>query len=111
MYSHCEDTTPGSEGELQDNEKENSRELTYLGTRITTLEELLVYAKVDRGIWEVKRFIMHKREKGAEGPDGSFLASSLFQFQVWLRRRLVEPRIADVPHPALPLGDSKGQPD
>jgi len=47
---------------MQDNVHDGERDLSYRGTRIQTLADLLVYAQVDTRIWEVERHVINKYE-------------------------------------------------
>ena len=72
-------------------------DISLKGTTIHTLPELLEYAEVDLGIWEVERFIVNKWEMGyTTGSDGDKEAHShpLFQVKATLvkRKELVEAR-------------------
>ncbi len=53
--------------ELQDTQRDGSRDLCYRGTRIQTLEDLLVYTQVDTRVWEVERHV--KNQKSFRPPD------------------------------------------
>ncbi len=87
---------PAAGAELQDTVSSSSRDLSYKGERIRTLEDLLVYAQVDTRTWEVERHTINKWEVGSRGPDGETLTAPLFQIKAWLRRKLVEGRMQDL---------------
>ena len=83
--------------ELQDCVGDATRDLNYLGPKVRTMEELLVYAEVDRTVWEVERYAINKWDVGAKDPQsGSVLATPLYQIKVWLRRRVAEQRLQSV---------------
>jgi hypothetical protein len=95
--ANAPDQTRVPGGELRDCVEDDSRDVTYLGTRVRTLEDLLVNAEVDRKTWEVARFVVNKWEIGAKNPaTGEILTSPLWQVKAWLRKRLLETRVADV---------------
>jgi hypothetical protein len=82
---------------LQDSVSQNMRDLCYRGARIQTLAELLVYAQVDTSVWEVERSVAYKWEVGARNPaTGETLTAPLFQLKAWLRRKVVEQRLAEL---------------
>jgi len=83
------------DNELQDNVRDQERDLDYRGTRIKTLQELLVYAEVDTSVWEVERHVLNKYEVAAKTPEG-MATSMLFQIKVWLRRKVVEQNLQGV---------------
>lgn len=87
---------PANGSELQDLVKEGSRDLSYRGERIRTLEDLLVFAQVDMRIWEIERHVINKWEVGAKGPGGEILSAPLFQIKVWFRRKVVERQLQDL---------------
>lgn len=102
--THAPPNTPGVEaskpaGEssaYQDCVDKDQRDLTYRGTRITTLDDFLVFAQVDKGTWEVEKHVINKWEVGARGPGGEIVSAPLFQIKVWLRRRVVQQQITDL---------------
>lgn len=59
---------------------------TSKSTRITSLEELLVFTKVDLTNWEVERHVINKWEVGTR-VDNEILVEPLFQIKAWLKRR------------------------
>ena len=61
---------PTRDNELQDNVHDGERDLSYRGTRIQTLADLLVYAQVDTRIWEVERHVINKYEVAAKTLEG-----------------------------------------
>jgi len=82
---------PNAGSTLQDDVGESTRDLSYRGQQISSLEDLLVYARVDTSIWEVERWVTNKWEVGARNPaTGEILTSPLFQIKAWLRRKIVE---------------------
>jgi len=89
--------TPAQGSELQDSVKEDARDLCYRGTRIRTLEDLLVFAEVNTALWEVERYQVNKWEVGARNPaTGQILVEPLFQIKVWLQRRVAQLRVDDL---------------
>ncbi|KAF0178525.1 MAG: Icc family phosphohydrolase phage protein [Limisphaerales bacterium] len=83
--------------ELQDCVGDATRDLNYLGPKVRTMEELLVYAEVDRTVWEVERYTINKWDVGAKDPQsGSVLTTPLYQIKVWLRRRVVEQQLQNL---------------
>jgi len=82
---------PNAGSTLQDAVGERTRDLCYRGPQIKTLEDLLVYAKVDSSIWEVERWVVNKWEVGARNPaTGEILTAPLFQVKAWFRRKVIE---------------------
>lgn len=61
--------------------------LTLPKTRISTLEELLDYCKVDLAIWAVDKFVCNKWELGAKDNDGNIQVEPLFQVKAWLKKK------------------------
>jgi len=74
---------------LQDVVRDGTRDLTYRGTKISSVEDLLVYADVDQKIWEIDRFVLNRWETGCR-VGTEILTSPLYQFKVWLRRKVVQ---------------------
>ena len=88
---------PANGSELQDTVRPDSRDLCYRGTRIHTLEDLLVFAEVNTSLWEVERHVINKWEVGARNPaTGEILVEQLFQVKAWLKRRVAERRLEDL---------------
>src|ERR1039458_41142 len=83
------------DNELQDNVHDGERDLSYRGTRIQTLADLLVYAQVDTIIWGVERHVINKYEVAAKTPDG-MTTSMLFQIKAWLRRKMTEEKLRNL---------------
>ena len=83
------------DNELQDNVHDGERDLSYRGTRIQTLADLLVYAQVDTRIWEVERHVINKYEVAAKTPEG-MTTSMLFQIKAWLRRKITEEKLQNL---------------
>lgn len=75
--------------ELQDTVRDGTRDLAYRGTKVHSLEDLLVYAEVDTRIWEVEKYIVNRWEVGTR-VGTEILTAPLYQFKVWLRRKVVE---------------------
>ena len=88
---------PNAGSTLQDDVGESTRDLSYRGPLIQSLEDLLVYARVDTAIWEVERWVTNKWEVGARNPaTGEILTSPLFQIKAWLRRKIVETSLKEI---------------
>jgi hypothetical protein len=83
-------------GKLRKVLEDGKSDVTYLGTKIRTLEDFLVYAEVDTKVWKVERFELNQWDVGMRGPDGCVLRSPLFQLKAWLRKCLVETMVRDV---------------
>jgi hypothetical protein len=82
---------PKAGSTLQDEVGKTSRDLSYRGPQVQSLEDLLVYARVDTSIWDVERCVTNKWEVGARNPaTGEILTAPLFQIKAWLRRKLAE---------------------
>lgn len=82
--------------ELQDTVHHDARDLSYLGGKIQTAEDLLAYAQVDQHVWEIERQTVNKWEVGMRDASGGAVTSPLFQIKVWLRRRVAEQRLQSV---------------
>ncbi|HXP60431.1 MAG TPA: hypothetical protein VN829_08070 [Dongiaceae bacterium] len=81
----------GQGATLHDVTSRDTRDLAYMGERIRTLEDLLIYAEVNTAFWEVERWVCNKWEVGARNPaTGEILTAPLFQIKAWLRRKVVE---------------------
>ena len=97
---------PPSEIHDRDNHSWN---ITLNRTRITTLEQLVEYCKIDLEVWEVERWVCNKWEVGAaqkarsvrmtngggdeyigweRGEDTSIVVEPLFQIKAWLKKRV-----------------------
>lgn len=75
---------------------QTTRDLHYCGLQVSTVDELLSYAKVDTSIWAVERGVAKKWEVGARHPATcEILTSPLFQVKAWLRRKIVEVALKD----------------
>ncbi|MEQ2006984.1 MAG: hypothetical protein ABMA26_09300 [Limisphaerales bacterium] len=82
-------------GVLNDSARADGRDLSYVGHQVQSAEELLRYADVDGQVWEIERQALNKWDVGTKDPQtGAVLTSPLFQVKVWLRRRVVEQRLA-----------------
>jgi calcineurin-like phosphoesterase family protein len=88
--------TPVEGSSFQESAHGGQRDLTYRGTRITTLDDFLVFAQVDTTVWEVERHVLNKWEVGTKGPGGDIVTAPLFQIKVWLRRKQLEGTIKDL---------------
>lgn len=78
---------PTQESFKQESTNDGGSCFTSVSSDITNLEELLNYAKVDRAVWEVERWIANKWEMAAKMPDGKLVSKPLFQVKAWLRQR------------------------
>jgi predicted phosphodiesterase len=86
------ESIPGNEStELTEEYGPDKGTLCSKSRRITTLEELLEYAKVDLSVWEVDRFVINRWEVGAKDADNTIQVSPLYQIKVWLKRKAPEP--------------------
>jgi hypothetical protein len=83
------------DNELEDAVHDSQRDLSYRGSRIQTLDELLEYARVDRSVWEVERHTLNKYEVAAKSPDG-MTTTTLFQIKAWLKRKVVEQQLQSI---------------
>ena len=81
---------------FQDSVDKDHRDLTYRGTRITTLDDFLVFAQVDTRVWEVEKHVINRWEVGAKGPGGEIISAPLYQIKVWLRRKHIEQQITQL---------------
>jgi hypothetical protein len=88
-------SSPDRDNELQDSVNNDSRDLSYCGTRIKTLEDLLVYAQVNTTVWEVERHTINKWEVAAKIP-GGMATTMLYQIKAWLRRKVVEEKLTEL---------------
>lgn len=61
--------------------------ITMPKTRISSLEDLLEYCKVDMQVWMVDRFLCNKWEVGAKNEKGKIEVEPLFQVKAFLKRR------------------------
>jgi hypothetical protein len=84
--------TPARDNELEDHYHEGGRDLSYRGTRIQTMADVLEYAKVDLSQWEVTNCIVNKYEVAAKTP-GGMITTMLYQIKVWLCRRVLEEKL------------------
>lgn len=88
---------PADGSQLQVAGGADDKSLSYRGSRITTMEDLIVFCQVDRKIWDVEKFIVNKWEVGARDPGtGTILTEPLFQLKVWLRRKVAEQRLEQI---------------
>ena len=84
--------TAHRDNELQDTVQDHTRDLSYRGTRIQTLADLIVYAQVDTRVWEVEKHTLNKYEVAAKTAEG-MTTTMLFQIKAWLRRKVVEQHV------------------
>ena len=83
------------DNELEDTVHDSQRDLSYRGSKIQTLDELMDYARVDRSVWEVERHTLNKYEVAAKDP-GGMATTTLFQIKAWLKRKVVEQQLQSV---------------
>lgn len=89
--------TPTNGAELQISGTAGDQAISYRGSRIRTIEDLLVFSGTDTRVWEVERHVINKWEVGAKDPaSGGILTEPLFQLKLWLRRKLAEQRLEQV---------------
>jgi hypothetical protein len=70
----------------------NKREIDCYDQRITTLEQLLRFCKVNLVDWIVEHHVINKWEVGAKNPEtGDIVVEPLFQVKAWLVKRCPEP--------------------
>jgi hypothetical protein len=87
----AEPDAPPRGAELQVSGDDANQAVSYRGTRIRTIEDLLTFSQTDTRIWEVERHVINKWEVGAKDPaGGGILTEPLFQLKLWLRRRVAE---------------------
>lgn len=80
--------------ELQVSGNDQDQAISYRGSRIKTIEDLLAFSQTDTSIWEVEKHVINKWEVGAKDPaSGGILTEPLFQLKLWLRRRVVEQKL------------------
>jgi metallophosphoesterase superfamily enzyme len=98
---------PSSQDTVEDNIIGNTREIDSHATRITSLQQLLDYCKVDLKTWSIERHVINKWEVGRKAvtkslkfndgiidgtlkDDGGINVEPLFQIKVWLVKRKPE---------------------
>lgn len=88
---------------IQEQENENVQTIeSYGSSRITSLEQLLDFFKVDLDIWKVDHWIANSWEVGIKvgsGFDAEIVTSPLYQVKAWLVRRKpvqIEPVVSPV---------------
>jgi len=79
--------TKTESGQVEFDEQRNTAVATSSSARITTLEQLLVFCRVDLDVWRVERHVVNKWEVGAKAPNGQVVVTPLFQVKAWLVRR------------------------
>ncbi len=85
---------PANGAELQVSGNDADQAISYRGSRIRTIEDLLIFSQTDTRVWEVERHLINKWEMGAKDPiSGNILTEPLFQLKVWLRRKLAEQKL------------------
>jgi len=89
-----ESDTPPRGAELQISGGDDNQAVSYRGSRIRTIEDLLAFSQTDTRVWEVERHVINKWEVGAKDPaGGGILTEPLFQLKLWLRRRVAEQKL------------------
>jgi hypothetical protein len=63
--------------------------------RITSLEQLVSFCKIDLTVWTVERWVCNKWEVGATDINGTIQTSPLFQVKAWLNRKVHEIQARD----------------
>jgi len=93
----AEPTAPADGAELQISGNDESQAMSYRGSRIKTIEDLLAFSKTDTKIWEVEKHVINKWEVGAKDPlSGGILTEPLYQLKLWLRRKVAEQKLRAV---------------
>src|ERR1035437_5104174 len=69
VTAKAEQTTPSTPTETNE-VVGNTWTVTLPKTRISTLEELLAFCKVDTSVWQVERWVCNKYEMGAKDETG-----------------------------------------
>jgi hypothetical protein len=93
----ADETAPAKGAELQVAGNDESQSVSYRGSRIRTIEDLLAFSETDTRVWEVERHVINKWEVGAKDPvSGGILTEPLFQLKLWLRRKIAEQRLEQV---------------
>lgn len=88
-------TTKGAELQISGND--DSQAVSYRGSRIRTVEDLLAFSQTDTRVWEVERHVINKWEIGAKDPiSGGILTEPLYQLKLWLRRKVVEQKLENL---------------
>jgi len=80
---------PTVDGErVNDQTDHNTREVESASGRITTLQQLIDYCKIDLAEWTIERHVINKWEVGVKHPDtGQVLVEPLFQVKATLVKR------------------------
>jgi hypothetical protein len=90
----AEPAAPADGAELQISGNDESQAMSYRGSRIKTIEDLLAFSKTDTKIWEVEKHVINKWEVGAKDPlSGGILTEPLYQLKLWLRWKVAEQRL------------------
>lgn len=106
---HGHDEALPDPGEFGIDIEEDGDEITATatGSQITTLEELLEAADVDREVWEVERHVINKWDVGMKGPEGEVRVQPLWQVKAWLQKKwehssMPSPVMLEVTRPNTP---------
>lgn len=95
--AHLHNPKPTTEKEGITFEDSGETGYAYSSSRdITTLEQLLAFAKVDTSIWEVERHLINKWEMGYVNSDGVAQAKPLIQIKAWLKKRIIVNQTRDL---------------
>ncbi len=73
------------EEKIEETGQDNERVIDSKSRRITTLEQLIDFCKIDLSIWKIDRHIINKWEVGINS-DGVVITSPLFQVKAWLTK-------------------------
>ena len=74
-------------GKVAFDQQRNTATAESTSGRITTLDQLLAFCRVDLDVWRVERHVVNKWEVGAKDPSGGVVVEPLFQVKAWLVRR------------------------
>jgi hypothetical protein len=92
-----EPETPANGAELQVSGGSDNQAVSYRGSRIRTIEDLLAFSQTDTKIWEIERHVINKWDVGAKDPaSGGILTEPLFQLKLWLRRKVAEQKLESI---------------
>lgn len=113
-------SAPAKDRDRERFEQEESKDglaINSVSSRLTSVEEVLRFAKTDRAVWEVEKHTLNSWETAAKverNGEWKVERTTLFQVKVWLRRRVAKPladgialvaarlRSHDVPVPTPP---------
>jgi hypothetical protein len=79
---------------------QNVQEIESKSARITSLEQLVSYCKIDLQAWTIEKHVINKWEVGTKHPEtGEVIVEPLFQVKAWLARKhpeAIRPAISPV---------------